>query len=149
MHLTLERYYTPDPRWGTFGRLLGDGLELVTVEQAWAGNAPRVSCIPEGEYDLVWRDSPKYGRRLHLVGGTVALTADAVERGEALRSHCLMHPANWARQLQGCIAPGLEFAVMDGLPAVTSSTVALVNLEAAVGQDGATLTIRPHRVEYP
>ena len=52
-----------------------------------------MSCIPEGEYKLKARYSPKFRHHLHI--------ADV--KG---RSLILLHPANNAkRELRGCIAP--------------------------------------------
>ena len=92
---------------GTFGVLLdGDGNEIAkSVEREWKNNEPNVSCIPAGEYDLVWRDSPKYGRRLHLEQPSLGVSAFGTDINP-LRSFCLFHPANWPNQLNGCIALG-------------------------------------------
>lgn len=148
-HLVLERYYTPDPQWGTFGRMVVGDHVIFTVEQPWAGNKSFRSCIPEGVYELQWHTSPKYGRRLHIVGGAVALTeADMHATNGKSRFSCLIHSANWAKQLQGCIAPGMAVAIMDGLPAVTNSAKALSIIEQHC-PGGAELTIIPFRASYP
>lgn len=94
---------------GTFGVLLDDdGNEIAkSVEREWKNNEPAVSCVPAGTYDLVWRDSPKYGRRLHLNAPSLGVSAfgyfdDAIP----LRSFCMFHPSNWPSQLNGCIGLG-------------------------------------------
>jgi hypothetical protein len=56
------------------------------------------TAIPYGRYEFFWRDSPKNGRIIQLIG----------VKGF---SFVQMHPANWATQLLGCIAPGLVKAV--------------------------------------
>ena len=93
MELELIRTYCPE---GTNGHILYKGRLLVyTIELPWKNNLTRVSCIPEGRYELVKRWSPKFGRHLqilHVPG----------------RELILMHPANEAlRELKGCIAPVL------------------------------------------
>jgi len=91
MELVLLRTYHAD---GTNGQLLHNGaLVCSTIELPWKDNQPRVSCIPEGRYELKKRYSPRRGH--HLIVQSVAG-----------RSLILVHPANDAlRELQGCIAP--------------------------------------------
>ena len=91
--LTLDRLAYLDQ--GTFGRLLfPSGISLYTVERPWINNAPRISCIPEGEYSLV----PKQFFR----GGYQ--TYELVEVPG--RSHILIHIANWPHEVEGCIGVG-------------------------------------------
>lgn len=52
------------------------------------------TAIPYGRYEFFWRDSPKNGRVIQL-------------KNVKGFSFIQMHPANWATQLLGCIAPGL------------------------------------------
>ena len=50
MKLGLIRTYYPE---GTNGDLLLNGDKVCsTIELPWKKNAPKVSCIPEGEYEL-------------------------------------------------------------------------------------------------
>lgn len=94
--LSLERYCYSRVM-GTFGTLrLEDGWECLTVERPWAGNAPSVSCIPEGVYEIelgtYHRGSyPAYGLT-HVVG----------------RSLIKIHIANLASDVQGCIGLGRD-----------------------------------------
>jgi hypothetical protein len=83
---------------GTLGRLysaLPGGVQLFTVERPWSGNAPYVSCIPEGQYALRPHSSPHWPEVLEVVSvpGRTAI---------------LIHPANAPAELQGCIAPNME-----------------------------------------
>jgi hypothetical protein len=91
MKLELLRTYLPE---GTNGDLMHNGLALChTIELPWKDNQQRLSCIPEGEYELVKRYSRKFGWHLLV-------------KGVASRSLILVHPANDAlKELQGCIAP--------------------------------------------
>jgi hypothetical protein len=87
-------------------------LEFVckTLELPWKDNERNVSCIPEGFYDVVPRQSPKYGNHLHVTG---------VEG----RSLILFHYANYvgsdnprtgSSDLRGCIAVGERFGDITG-----------------------------------
>jgi hypothetical protein len=71
-----------------------NGLALChTIELPWKDNQPKISCVPEGTYQLAKRYSAKFGWHLQLMD---------VPR----RSLILIHPANDARrELLGCIAP--------------------------------------------
>lgn len=93
---------------GTFGRLvLPKGPTLYTVERPWANNEVRISCIPEGIYNLKLRESPMVERSsggAHKKGWEVADVPN--------RTFIMLHPANWAEQLMGCIAVGTRFKVM-------------------------------------
>jgi hypothetical protein len=112
MELTLIRSYHP---LGTNG-VLFNGAQLVcrTIELPWKNNIQRISCIPEGRYELVERRSTKYGRHLMLkeVKG---------------RSYILVHPANIAmKELKGCIAPVTEHT---GPGRGTQSRIAMAKLQ--------------------
>lgn len=89
MKLELIRTYDPE---GTNGKILYEGrLVTYTIELPWKNNQARVSCIPEGTYELVKRWSPKFGRHWKVM--------DVPGRKDIL-----IHPANEAlRELKGCI----------------------------------------------
>jgi hypothetical protein len=91
MELELIRTYFPE---GTNGKILYEGrLLMYSIELPWKDNHARVSCIPEGRYELVKRWSPKFNRHLQVM--------DVPKRKDIL-----IHPANDALQeLKGCIAP--------------------------------------------
>ena len=78
---------------GTIGKLLVDGeFVCFTVELPWRNNARDVSCIPAGQYDLRYYDSPTKGSKLHVTG-------------VRNRSYILFHPANYQHECRGCIFP--------------------------------------------
>ena len=53
---------------GCHGRITVDGNHVAySVELPWLGNERDVSCIPEGEYQLAYLESPKFGKRLHVI----------------------------------------------------------------------------------
>ena len=131
--------FPPD---ATFGTLAVEDLKLVTVELPWLGNAPTISCVPSGEYRLEPHESTHYENAWALVGGSVA---HYPERG-AIRSACLFHAANWARQLQGCIAPGSTISHVQGELGVTSSGASLKRLDAILRR--LTPEERVLRIQY-
>ena len=91
MNFLLHRSYFKE---GTNGTLFYNGRFLgFMVELPWLDNKKKISCIPEGVYELKPRFSEKF--KHHLV----------LENVEG-RSLILIHPANNAlKELQGCIAP--------------------------------------------
>ncbi len=91
MELELIRTYFPD---GTNGELLHNNKRVCfTIELPWLANKQKVSCIPEGRYELTKRYSTRFGH--HLLVNNVAK-----------RHLILLHAANDAlKELQGCIAP--------------------------------------------
>jgi hypothetical protein len=113
MKLRLKRTYTDN---GTFGKLYCDGdFICYTVERTWKNNEASVSCIPEGEYQITPHVSPKFGSCYIVEQPTLGVT----KFGPSQRTHILFHPANHAGQLQGCIAPGSAFGVVESNWAVT------------------------------
>lgn len=117
--IQLERFaYSP---MGTFGVLRYGDFSCFTVERPWINNQSRISCIPEGDYKLVWHNGPKFGKTVALVGGTVSQYPDGV----AARSAILIHPANEMNDLQGCIGLGNGLGLIRNNWAVTSSLPAI------------------------
>jgi hypothetical protein len=115
MILVLTRIYFPE---GTQGILEWNGtLVCYTIELPWLGNQRRISCIPEGEYVLQKRFSPKFKWHLHL-------------RNVPGRDLILIHPANDAKkELLGCIAPVTQHS---GVGKGRSSRKALEKLKSFV-----------------
>ena len=113
MVLVLNRTYFPE---GTQGVLEWNGtLICYTIELPWLGNQRRISCIPEGEYLLQLRFSPKF--KWHF------LLMDVPGR-----DLILIHPANDAKlELLGCIAP---VTVHTGIGKGSASRKALSRLKA-------------------
>lgn len=117
-HLCLKRFVCIS--MGTFGTLACAGLPTIyTVERPWADNEPNVSCIPAGTYTLRLRQSPMITR---VTRGDYTHGWEVT--GVPGRSYIMLHPANTAAELQGCIAPGLALGVVRGAWAVTSSRAA-------------------------
>jgi|TARA_Y100000310_G_scaffold7556_1_gene8269 hypothetical protein len=76
------------------------------IEPPWRDNEPFKSCIPTGLYSLQPRTSAKYKNHLVFIGGSVARTKAQIKHQGIERYSCLIHPANKANQLQGCLAIG-------------------------------------------
>lgn len=100
---------------GVNGILLLNGSILCkTIELPWRHNVSRISCIPEGRYEIRKRYSLKFKAHFEIIG---------VEG----RSLILIHPANDAeKELKGCVAPVLEHS---GVGKGSSSRIALARLE--------------------
>ena len=115
MVLVLKRTYFPE---GTQGVLEWNGtIVCYTIELPWLGNQKRISCIPEGEYILQKRFSPKFQWHLHL-------------KNVPGRDLILIHPANDAKmELLGCIAP---VALHTGIGKGSSSRKALEKMKVIV-----------------
>ena len=113
MVLVLNRTYFPE---GTQGVLEWNGtLICYTIELPWMENQRRISCIPEGEYFLQKRFSPKF--KWHF------LLMDVPGR-----DLILIHPANDAKlELLGCISP---VTVHTGIGKGSASRKALARLKA-------------------
>ena len=91
MELELIRTYFPN---GTNGEFLYNNKRVCSsIELPWLDNKHRVSCIPEGKYELTKRYSQRFGWHL-LVNSVVN------------RSYILIHAYNDAlKESKGCIAP--------------------------------------------
>jgi len=112
---------------GTRSRIDWLGESFHGLEPPWLDNVPFQSCIPTGLYTILPHDSPRHGECYAFFGGTVGLHED--EKGYAERFACLIHPANYAAQLEGCLAPGLSAGQHEGKPAVWYSRAALGKMQ--------------------
>jgi hypothetical protein len=135
MNLTLTRDYSGADC--TLGKLTLTGLIWETMERPWVpdpsggglGGDPGLSCIPVGAYTLVLHDTQKHPKTWALVNADLGVVADPTP---GMRSDILIHPANFASELEGCIAPGIT-RQNDGTQwMVTSSQVAMRQLQAAL-----------------
>lgn len=143
MQLTLTRTeLAPDH---TLGRLTIEGASgaFFTMEQPWAGNRPFHSCVPPGRYTLEPHDTPKHPQVWALVNpGLLIFHELPANAPPGARAACLMHSANWAFELEGCIAPGLGQALSPRGPMVTRSEEALERLRGLLGPGAHSLEIR-------
>ncbi|ASM53677.1 hypothetical protein PNIG_a1528 [Pseudoalteromonas nigrifaciens] len=138
MKLLLKRFPTPAGIFGTFGELYVDGeLFCYTVEREWKNNEGYVSCVPVGIYDFLPHESPRYGDCYALEQEKLGVT----RYGPSQRTHVLMHVANKASQLAGCIAPGDGLGSVSGEWAVTNSENTFNKLMDLLNGQSTTLEI--------
>lgn len=127
---------------GTFGSLEAvDGscdahAERVwdSLERPWRADQPFKSCIRSGLYFVRLHESPKHGACLLIEGGNVF--AEQQQYVGHHRYAILIHPANWAIELAGCIALGKTTGTLDGKPAVLNSRQALEEVRQWVASAG-------------
>ena len=83
----------------TIGRLYCEGEFLCfTLENTWADNEPRISCIPEGTYDLTTKT---YGRFYDRYDHPIVVVKNVPNRSEIL-----FHKGNYPKDTLGCILVG-------------------------------------------
>lgn len=101
------------------------------IERGWRNNQSRVSCIPEGEYPVKLEYSNRFRKDLYEIYGVPN------------RSECKFHAANYARQLNGCIALGNKRLDIDhdGYHDVTSSRVTMKRFHEAMDGDKEAILI--------
>jgi len=116
--------------YATWGRLYIWGDIFFTVERPWAHNRPNESCIPTGMYHLKRHDSEAHPASWAIIGDSVSL----YEFENMPRFGCLIHPANFALEVEGCIAVGNSIANIGGVVGVTSSTSTLARIDAMLLQ---------------
>ena len=115
----IERFCDSE-QMGVFGRLLLNGSQIAySVEQTWRDNEPFISCVPAGRYEVEAYDSPKYGETWSLKN--LALDVGVFE-GQARRYAILIHPANVASELKGCVAFGRDLGMIGREWAVMNSS---------------------------
>ena len=79
----------------------GVGYSCDTLELPWLDNKKRISCIPEGEYDVIKHVSPKFGECFWIL--------DVLDRSEIL-----VHKGNYNRDTLGCVLVGKSLIDIDG-----------------------------------
>ncbi len=95
----------------TYGTLWVEGDFLgYTVELPWDDNQKGSSCVPDGSYKLYPWNSKKHGNVLVMANPELKVWVNETDipEGEVGRSTCLIHSANYAHELRGCIAPGID-----------------------------------------
>lgn len=99
----------------TLGKLYFGEDMVEILELPWKDNLPRVSCIPEGEYEVERTYSPAFKKKLWLV------------KNVPNRSGIRIHSANYVHELLGCLAPGLKRYDLnkDGIMDISDSRKAL------------------------
>lgn len=134
--MILTRYCYGDE--ATLGRLTlgdvdGNGTVLHTIERPWVpgmpGGMPFVSCLPDGDYQLLPHVRPNGDYVLALRNPDLSVWYSTRNvPAEGGRSLILLHAANYASQVQGCIAPGMGRTVIDNRAMVTHSRKAMAKI---------------------
>lgn len=111
-----------------FGRVV---FKSEAIERGWKNNQRRVSCVPEGEYQVRLEYSSRFKKKLYEI-------YDVPNRAE-----CKFHAANYARQLNGCIALGKNRKDIDKdrYKDVTSSRLTMNKFHAALRGDSKAILI--------
>jgi hypothetical protein len=114
---------------GTFGIMTVNNQQLcVTCEDPWNGNKNNISCIPEGVYKVLRRESPKYKHHWHV-------------QDVPSRSLILIHNGNTTNDTEGCILVGEALATSQlGKQAITNSLKTMARLRKTL-PDTFTLII--------
>lgn len=123
MQVKLERYSysTTETEGELFIRSGDQTFSFATIERPWIpnpngarGGKPMVSCVPDGAYVLSPWTRPN-GDDVYILYSPdlgVYRTPDEHEPGKG-RNLILIHAANWAADVIGCIAPGLRRMPME------------------------------------
>lgn len=115
----------------TLGEFVYNGQVICkTIELPWKDNDRGKSCIPRGTYDVIRRWSPKYGEHFHIL--------DVPDR-----HYILIHAANYARQLRGCIGVGQDHKDIDkdGMRDVTNSKATMKMLLSTLPRESFKLLV--------
>lgn len=107
-------------------------FSAISLERGWRDNQVDVSCIPAGDYDLVYEYSDRFGQMLWEI------------KDVPCRTECKFHSANYWHELNGCVALGVfpRDINNDGYIDVTSSRKTLSAFEKILSQfDTVTLKI--------
>lgn len=140
-HHILERFnqFPGDSDLGfeacTQGRASMEGMHFgYTIEQPWRNNEPFRSCVPDGDYDLIPFNSPKYGPCFLMVNPDLGVYAFEEDRVlETDRYLCIYnHVANWAKDVKGCSGLGESLGFSKRGYMVTNSGAQIERFRKAV-----------------
>lgn len=116
---------------------IDNSFQCYTIELPWRENLPKVSCVPQGRYELKRRYSPRFKAHLWVCGVPG-------------RSLILLHPANDAlKELEGCIAPvSILCGEGRGLESRKAFTALLKAVNKALREGIVYLTIKTKEDEF-
>jgi hypothetical protein len=117
---------------GTFGIMTVNNQQLcVTCEDPWNGNKNNISCIPEGVYKVLRRESPKYKHHWHV-------------QNVPSRSLILIHNGNTTNDTEGCILVGESLATSQlGKQAITNSLKTMARLRKTLPNEFTLIISNP------
>jgi len=73
----------------------------LSLERGWMNNQNKISCVPIGLYELKLEYSDRFKKELWEL------------KGVPNRTECKFHSANYWDQLEGCIALGLRYKLVN------------------------------------
>lgn len=138
MNLRLVRDYRTD--LCTMGVLSfstpAEDFECQTMERPWIampgykGGLSGKSCVPPGVYNLEPHNSEQHPQTWALVNPDLDVLHYEDPLRPQFRALVLIHVANYARELRGCIAPGRTRTVdSQGTRMVASSRLAMLDIK--------------------
>lgn len=141
MKLTLVRDYRGDDC--TLGVLsfssAAEDFVCQSMERPWIampgfkGGLSGKSCVPPGVYNLAVHNSEAHPQTWALVNPDLDVVHYESEGRPGVRALVLIHVANYARELRGCLAPGRVRAIDDtGVRMVTQSRLAMADIKRLV-----------------
>jgi len=102
----------------TLGRLIINGKTFFTMERPWVasshanGGKKGISCIPFGEYKIGNHNSEMHPNTFYVTNPMLDVYympwEVPKEKKYYARTAVLIHSANYAHELRGCIAPGKQ-----------------------------------------
>lgn len=142
-------------------------LRFKSLERPWVGNLQNVSCFPANgeayydenteevvvaplEYIMKYERSEKFSRIASMKAGHPVDVFLWEIYGTPNRSECKWHSASFARQLNGCPAPGDMHIDLDGdsFPDIRNSRKTLEKLHGVLPEDEEHVLIVKHH-KYP
>lgn len=150
--MNIELIRDMDTGYCTLGRIIVGGKTFFTIERPWVegtgkGGRKGASCVAPGVYRLTRHDSEMYPKTWALVNPSLDVYHYPwdVPRGHEAntRTAVLLHAANWAYELRGCIAPGKSrMKDSNGRWMITRSRDAMNEIRTLIGPRlEVTLTI--------
>lgn len=135
----------------TLGVLVIGDHEFQTIERPWVPHAAApcgtkgVSCIPPGKYQLFRHDTEAHPHTFALVNPSLWVyhfedDVPPEQKGYA-RTTVLIHAANFASELRGCIAPGMARGRDGARRMVTQSRKAMAEIQSLVPWVGGVHTL--------
>lgn len=149
MNMTLVRSNGDTER--TTGILQVNGRVFATMERPWIpnpaglGGMRRQSCVPPGMYQVHPWHSVNFPETYILTNpalGVYRQPGDIPVGQEWGRSAILIHVGNFARNVIGCIAVGMEHGRIGGEPAVLRSIMGMRELNKVLNRGAHTLEIQ-------
>lgn len=128
-----------------------DDYVAQTMERPWIpmpgarGGLSGKSCVPVGDYKLVRHNSEAHPNTWALVNSDLDVIHYEDPNRPNARCLALIHAANLARELRGCIAPGMGRSTnSEGVKMVTNSRLAMLELKRLLlpWDDSHSLEIR-------